>query len=468
MKRYKLHAVAALLIGVALQACKVTKDYVRPELGLPVSFEETTSLLIDSNIREVPNYTAFFQNEELITILDSIMANNFDLLIASENILSAQAALKSIKLNYLPDLNLQINAGLQRLSHNSMMGSFSGGNLLFEDYNIGPSLSWEIDFWGKLRRQREEALATYFTQGEAKRSLRVQLVAQAAQTYYNLLSLDEQLKITKEVEHAMAETLALLEVQYSVGEVNTLAVKQSEAQLAETRALIPEILAAIQAQENALKTLTGSFPARINRSTSLSDPAFAKELSTGVPVHLLANRPDVKQQELALQAASARVGIAKANFYPALKITGQGGLNSVKASDWFSIPASLFGNATAGLTQPIFNRRSIRSAYEQAVHQREAAVLQFRKSVVTAVEEVSTVLVSIEQLAQQRIEVDKRALAMRNAIADAQVLYNFGEANYLEVLTVQQVYFQTKMAKQAILSKEINAYIALYRSLGGS
>lgn len=266
----------------------------------------------------------------------------------------------------------------------------------------------------------------------------------------------------------MHETLSILQIQYGVGDVSALAIKQSEAQLAETRALIPEIKASIKAQENALRTLAGSYPAAIERITFLSNKAFLTSLEAGIPADLLKNRPDVKQQELLLQAANSRVGIAKTEFYPSLKITGQGGLNAIKASKWFSIPASLFGTAAAGLTHPIFNKRNIKSSYEQALHQREASVYEFRKSVLNAVEEVSTSLSNIEQIKEQAVEVNKRKAALDRAIKDAQMLYKYGEANYLEVLTVQQNYFQTELAHTVTIQKEINAYIALYKSLGGN
>ncbi len=452
-----------LLLVAFTQSCKVTKDYARPDLNMPTAFDHAN----DSSVVEFPSYQQFFTDQKLVNLLDRVMEKNPDLLIAAENILATEAMLKSVKLNYLPDINLQINTGVQRLSQNSMMGSFAG-NLLFQEYNLAPAVSWDVDFWGKLKRQREEALSNYLSQAENRRALRVQLIAQTAQAYYNLLSLDEQLRITQEVEQNMQTTLGMLNVQFSVGDVTTIAIKQSEAQLAETRALIPEIKASIKAQENALQTLAGSYPAAVKRLQSFSNTVFKTALVTGVPADLLQNRPDVKQQELQLQAANARVGIAKTEFYPTLKITGQGGLNAIKATNWFAIPASLFGTAAAGLTQPIFNRRSIKSNYEQALHLREASVHAFRKSVLTAVEEVSTSLHNITGIQEQMAEVSNRKTAMNKAISDAQILFKYGEATYLEVLTVQQAYFQTELANALVIQKEINSYIALYKSLGGN
>lgn len=464
MKTLTQYSLMAIFLSGLLQSCKVTQDYQRPELRLPTSFSGASD---NVKTAEIPAYRDFFMDRELIALLDQVMAKNPDLLVASEEILASEAQLKSVKLNYLPDISLQVNTGIQRLSKNSMQASFGGG-VVFQEYNFAPVVSWDVDFWGKLKKQREESLANYLGRAENRRALRVQLIAQAAQAYYNLLSLDEQLKITRQVEKSMQETVGMLQTQYAVGDVTALAIKQAEAQLAETRALIPDITASIKAQENALQALTGNYPDAVKRSGQFGSYAFAADLEAGIPADLLANRPDVKQQELLLQAASARVGIAKTEFYPSLKITAQGGSNATNLANWFSIPGSLFGTAAAGLTQPLFNRRSIRSGYEQAVHQREAAVHAFRKSVVGAVEEVSTALNNIIQVKEQLYEVNNRKKAMDKAIADAQLLYRYGEANYLEVLTVQQSAFQAELAYTAAAQKEINTYIALYKSLGGN
>lgn len=464
-KTFIKKSIPLLLLMGLVQSCKVTRDYVRPELNLPKSFNDLPAKT--DRVVEIPSYGKFFTDENLVTILDSVMANNSDLLIASERILASEAVLKTVKLNYLPDISLQVNAGVQRLSRSSMLGSFGGG-LVFQEYNVGPAVSWDIDFWGKMKRQREEALSNYLSQAENRRALRIQLIAQSAQIYYNLLSLDEQLMITQEVEKSMRETLAMLKTQYAVGEVTSLAIRQSEAQLSETGTLIPEIKAAVKAQENALQTLAGSYPDAVRRSTSLNRKGFSAMLEVGIPAEVLGHRPDVKQQELLLQAANARVGIVRTEFYPSLKITAQAGSNATNIAHWLTVPASLFGNAAAGLTQPIFNKRKIKSEYEQALHQREAAVQEFRKSVLMAVEEISTSLSTIEYLKAQLAEINNRKAAMNKAISDAQILYKYGEANYLEVLTVQQSYFQTELAYTLAKQKEINAYLALYKSLGGN
>ncbi|WP_126972750.1 efflux transporter outer membrane subunit [Gynurincola endophyticus] len=460
MKCINILGCIIIITAIALQSCVVGEKYKRPEMNLPTAYEADSLIRVDT----IPAYKTFFEDPYLVSLLDSVIVNNLNLKVAEENILITEQTLRQVKLNYLPDLNLQLNFGLQRLSQNSLTGSFVQ-NLTFKDFTFGPTLSWEIDLWGRIKKQKEEALANYLSQAEARRGIRVQLIKQAALSYYSLLSLDEQLQIAQKVERTMDSTMQILQTQYEVGDVTSVAVKQAEAQLAETRSLIPEIKASIRAQEIALKVLSANYPAAVLRA-DIFEPS-AKKFDAGVPAGLLGNRPDVNQAEYALIAANAQLGIAKTNFYPTVSITAQGGLNSIKASEWFSIPSSLFANAIGGLTQPLFNKKRIKAAYEQAKHQREASVHQFRNTVVTAVGEVSTELSNLELTETQMIEITNRRNAISAAVDEALYAYTVGEISYLEVLTIQQSYFQAELAYSALKLKQIGALINLYAAIGG-
>lgn len=460
MKRINISGAIILFTATVMQSCVVGEKYKRPEMNLPIAYEADSLTGIDT----IPAYKTFFEDPYLVGLLDSVIANNLNLKVAEENILITEQTLKQVKLNYLPDLNLQLNFGLQRLSQNSLTGSFVQ-NLTFKDFTFGPTLSWEIDLWGHIKKQKEQALANYLNQAEARRGIRVQLIKQAALSYYSLLSLDEQLQIAQKVERTMDSTLQILQTQYEVGDLTSVAVKQAEAQLAETRSLIPEIQASIRAQEIALKALSANYPATVRRA-AIFEPS-AKKFDAGIPANLLGNRPDVNQAEYSLIAANAQLGIAKTNFYPTVSITAQGGLNSIKASEWFSIPSSLFANAIGGLTQPLFNKKRIRAAYEQAKHQREASVHQFRNTVVMAVGEVSTELSNFELTEKQMLEMTNRRNAISAAVDEALYAYTVGEISYLEVLTIQQSYFQAELAYSALKLKQITALINLYAAIGG-
>ncbi|MEG1229817.1 MAG: TolC family protein, partial [Flavobacterium sp.] len=189
--------------------------------------------------------------------------------------------------------------------------------------------------------------------------------------------------------------------------------------------------------------------------------------AVGIPSSLVSRRPDVKSAELALKAANANVGITKADLYPALRITAQGGVNSFEASNWFNIPASLFGTVAGGLTQPLLNNKKVRTQYNIAVAEREKAVISFRQSVLVAVSEVSDALVKVEKLQQQETFLQEKVKTLQQAIKNANLLFKNGMAEYLEVLTAQANLLQSELELADIKRQQLTANTDLYRALGG-
>jgi outer membrane protein TolC len=220
-------------------------------------------------------------------------------------------------------------------------------------------------------------------------------------------------------------------------------------------------------QEDALSILTGTLPRGIARGKTLDEVPVRENLSAGVPAELVSHRPDVRNYELALTVANANVGITKASLYPSLTITAQGGLNSFKASNWFNIPGSLFGIVGGGLTQPIFQRKQLKTQYELAQVDREKSVIQFRQSVLIAVGEVSDALAKIAKLKEQQAVAVKRVATLRLAITNANSLFRNGLANYLEVITAQSNVLQSELELASIKKGQLTAEVELYRSLGG-
>jgi outer membrane protein TolC len=201
--------------------------------------------------------------------------------------------------------------------------------------------------------------------------------------------------------------------------------------------------------------------------TSIRDFDIPQQISAGIPVDMVQFRPDVRASELALQSANARVGIAQANMYPSFTITASGGLNSLLLSSWFSVPASLFGILNGTITQPIFKRRELKTAFELAKIEREKSVISFRQSVLYAVEEVSNALVSVEKLRIQSEIASARADTLQNVTRNAMLLFKSGMANYLDVVTAQATALQSQLDVVDIKRRQISAYVELYRSLGG-
>ena len=411
-----------------------------------------------------------FTDAILQKLIDSAIKNNYDMQIALKNSESSLLLFKQIKFNYTPEVNLNISANTNRPSDNSLNGltlvQFLGTNHI-ADYNAGLSLSWEADIWGKIRNQRKAALAQYLQTDEARRAIQTNIVSAVSQGYYNLLMLDEQLDIARRNVRLNDSTLRIIRLQLRAGQVSSLAVQQAEAQQLAAAQLLPEFEQNIVLQENALRILTGALPGKIERGTRLNQLSVTENIPAGLPSKVVSRRPDVRSAELALTIADANVGFNKANMYPVLNITAAGGINSFKSSNWFNIPASLFGTVTGSVLQPVFNRKKLKTQYEVSKVEREKVVFQFRKSVLNAVGEVSDALVKIEKLKEQQATAANRVTTLQQATGNANLLFSNGMANYLEVITAQSNVLQSELDLASIKRRQLSAVAELYRSLGG-
>jgi len=391
--------------------------------------------------------------------------------IAIKNLEASDLLVKQVKWNNVPQIDLGVTANTQRPSDNSITGrSLSQAGIKtkqIEDYSANASLSWEADIWGKIRNQNKTAVATYLQTAEAKKLVQTNIVAGVSQGYYNLLMLDDQLGIAKKNVVLNDSTLRIIKLQYDAGQVTSLAVQQAEAQRQAAAELVPQFERDITLQENALQILAGSLPGKIERTASLNDIRFADNLSAGVPSAILSRRPDVRSQELALTIANANVGINKAQMYPALRITAEGGVNSFKASNWFNIPASLFGIVGGSLVQPLLDHKELKTNYEVAKVNREKTVIQFRQTVLVAVGEVSDAMVKIEKLKAQQTIAEDRLKTLQKAISNSNLLFQNGMANYLEVITAQGNVLQSELELASIKRSELSAVSELYKALGG-
>ncbi|XZF14914.1 efflux transporter outer membrane subunit [Chitinophagaceae bacterium MMS25-I14] len=456
-----------LLLLSVLTACKVSKD-IPAQAAVPGQFRNAAAADTGS-IAAIP-WKNFFTDASLQQLIDSAIVKNYDMQIAEKNIESAQLLLKQAKWGYVPDVSLAASANTSRPSDNSLNGiSLSQflGKKHIEDYTIGGNLSWEADIWGKVRNQKRKARAAYLQSREAKDALQTNIVANVSQGYYNLLMLDAQLAVAQENLALNDSTVRIMHLQFTAGEVTSLAVQQAEAQRLVAAQLVPQLQQNITLQENALSILTGTMPGRIERDASLAQLSVPEKLSAGIPATMLSHRPDIKIYEAAVSIANANVGLTKAAMYPSLSITAAGGLNSFKASNWFNMPASLFGTVAGSLAAPVLQRRQLRTQYQLAKTDREKAVIQFRQAVLVAVGEVSDALVKLEQLKEQEAIVATRVQTLQSAIGNANLLFKNGMANYLEVITAQGNTLQSELELASIKRQQLSAVTDLYRSLGG-
>ena len=467
---YKIYTML-LLAAVVTTSCKVSKDVDAPTDAYPEKYRDAAAApATDTTSAADIQWKAFFAEKDLVQLIDSAVAKNYDLQLAQKNIEIAQLRLSQSKWNNVPQLNLGVTATSSRPSDNSLNG-ISLNQFLdkkhIEDYTISAGLSWEADIWGKIKSQNKASLALYLQSEEARKALQTAIVANVAKGYYNLLMLDSQLKIAKENLTLNDNTLALIRLQFGSGQVNSLAVQQAQAQRLIAAQLVPQLQQNIAIQENALSILAGSFPSAKQRENTLEGIELKKNLATGVPSVLVSKRPDVKSAQLALQQANARVGITRASLYPSLTITAAGGLNSFETSNWFNIPGSLFGAVAGGLTQPLLNSRKLRTQYKIAQTEREQTVLLFRKQVLVAVGEVSDALVQIEKLDDQQGIAQERVETLQQATKNANMLFQNGMATYLEVIVAQGNILQSQLELASVKRQLLSANVELYRSLGG-
>jgi NodT family efflux transporter outer membrane factor (OMF) lipoprotein len=467
MKKYFNASIISMLL-VVLAGCSVPKDTAKLPPQLPANFRNALSA--DSTSIADLQWKDYFTDPSLQQLIDTAIVKNYDLLIALKNIEAAQRLLSQTRYAYLPDVKLQTGVTVNRPSDNSLSGlSLSQflGKSYVEDYTTGIGISWEADIWGKIKNQKSGALAAYLQTGEARKAVQTNMVANIAKGYYNLLMLDAQLAVAKKNAVLNDSTLQIVKLQYNAGQVTELAVQQTEAQRLAAVQLIPQFEQAIAVQENALSLLAGTLPEYIRRSTILANVLVPGNLATGLPSAMVSRRPDVKQHELALTIANAKMGIAQANMYPSLSITAGSGVNAFKASNWFSIPASLFGTVSGGIAAPLFQRKQLQTQYYIAKVEREKTVIQFRQSVLMAVGEVSDAMVKIQKLQEQQAAASLRRNTLEKAIRNAQLLFKNGMATYLEVLSAQSNLLQSELETDAIRKAQLSENVELYRALGG-
>jgi multidrug efflux system outer membrane protein len=438
------------------------------KVELPESYRNTTAT-DTTNIADI-KWKSFFSETDLVALIDIALAKNNNLQIAEKNITIANLQYKQAKLGNIPQVNAFVNATTSRLSENSLNGiniNNSLGKNHIEDFSAGLNLSWEADIWGKIKNQKKSALAGYMQTTEAKKALQTSVVAAVSNGFYDLLMLDAQLEIAKKTLVLNDSTLFVVNLQYEAGQVNLLAKQQTEAQRLIAAQLIPELEKNIQIQENALSVLTGSFPEAKKRESLLNILAVKDKLSAGIPSQLLNKRPDVKSAELELKIANANVQITKASLYPSLNITAVSGVNSFELSNWFNIPASLFGSVAGGLTAPLLNSKKLKTRYKIAKVEQEQSILRFKQTVLVAVGEVSNALTKIDKQEKKYTIANERVETLKKSIVNANMLFKNGMATYLEVIIAQSYLLQAELELASIKKDRLIANVELYRALGG-
>lgn len=460
-----------LLIGVAtlvLASCSVRKEYTRADLAIPEKYNQQEKVTGDTIV--LP-WKTFFRDPKLINLIEKALIKNNELHIALKNIEQLDLAYKQAKNTLMPTLDFSAGANRSWASKNSLNGSLNEqftGNKYLDDFSATLRLSWEVDIWGKAKMQKESAAAEYFAQKENFNAIKSRIIVQVAQAYYNLISLDEQLKIAQKNIELSDKTLQMMKLQYTAGQINSLAIQQSEAQKKTAELLVPLAQQNISVQENALSILCGEYPAPVERSEHLINMMNENPLSSGVPAQLLSRRPDLKAAEYNVISFNAKTGLAKAAMYPNISLSPQVGVNSFKVNTWFDLPGSLTKTLAANLAMPLLQKRQLKTAYETTIIEQEKAVITFKQTLMTAVGEVSDAMAKSKGSDERLALLDERTKILEKGTNDALKLYKSGMATYLEVITAQNNKLQNDLEQTSVILEKLNAEIDLFRALGGA
>jgi len=462
-----MRALVILLVASAAAGCTVGPDYKRPIVTVPDTYRGAAALeptapnavpIADQAWWEV------FQDEQLQGLIRTALQQNFDLRIAATRILQARAQLGITRADQFPTVDAGASATRSRVPKSTV--PFPLDAYQINDFQLTPSVSWEIDFWGKFRRATEAARASLLASEWGRRAVATSLISQVATAYFELRAFDLQLDIATQTLASRRESLRLTEVTAAGGATSLVDVRQAEQLVFNAAATIADLERQIAQQENSISVLLRRNPGDVPRGVPLEQQTHLPEVPTGLPSTLLERRPDIRQAEQQLIAANANIGVAKAAYFPQISLTGSGGVQSAALSALFTTPAGLW-SVGAGLTQSIFNAGRIRSRVALSKAEQEEAVLAYQQTIQQSLREVSDALVGYRKGRDFREQQQSLNRAATDARRLADIRYRGGATSYLEVLDSDTRMFSAQLdVAQAELS-ELLSLVQVYRALGG-
>lgn len=445
--------IISTLILAVLSGCSVYRKYPRTAevdsnlYGKEYSSEDSTSIATLS-------WKELFTDTCLQRLIDTALVHNTDLGTARLHVEQAEAALLTARLSYLPSVNVGAEGGLAGWD-----GSTS------KTYNINGAASWEIDIFGKITAAKREARASLEKSYAYRQAVQTSLVASVASTYYTLLMLDEQIIITEQTLQSWERTVSTLRSLMRAGKANDAAVLQAEANRATLEASLLSMRKSLKETENAMCLLLAQIPGSVERG-KLAGQTFPDSVSIGIPVQLLANRPDVREAEMSLAKAFYATNVARAAFYPSVNLSGSAGWTNNGGGVVLN-PGQWLLNAIGSLTQPLFNHGTNIANLKIAKAEQEIAALPFQQKLLAAGSEVNNALVAL-QTARERLAINSQSVvSLQEAVRKTELLMRHSSVNYLEVLTAQQSLLDVQKSLAQDKFDEIQGIISLYHALGG-
>jgi outer membrane protein, multidrug efflux system len=461
-----------LLAGLLLiVGCKAGPNYKRPTVSTPADFRGALAPEIAAGGTTTiadQQWTSIFGDPALQSLVKEALDNNLDLKIAAERVLEAQSQLGIARSQQYPSVSaggsysaLQLPASFATKNSDGTKSAtfFNGG---------GPSASaaWNLDFWGLYRRQSEAARADLLATGWAQRATRVAIVEDVAEAYFQLRSLDAQLEITNKTIGARTDSLKLVATLQKYGAGSLADTRQAEELLHAAEANLPELRRQIALQENILSLLLGRNPGDVTRGLSVGEQPHPAQVPVGVPSELLERRPDIQQAEQRLIAANARIGVAKAQFFPNISLSSLGGAASSQLQSVLS-GKSTYWYAAASLSEPVFDGGRIRSNYHLSQQQQQEMLLEYRKTILNALKDVSSSLASYREVRERRSSKAQQVESATDAVRLARIRYSGGDTSYLEVLTTDTDLYEAQLSLSQAQEVEALSIVQLYVALGG-
>lgn len=445
-----------MMIVMILVSCKVIEKYKRPEGIVDNSLYRDVKTADTTTIANIP-WKLIFNDTLLQGLIQEGIDNNLDLKIALARIKQSQANLQQNNALFYPALIGHADGSDQKLP-NSRAGSVS--------YQLYGSTSWEADIWGKLKSSKRVALAALLQSYAYERAVQTQLVSDIASNYYTLLALDAQLAVTQKTVTNRTLDVEVMKQLKESDVVTGAAVVQSEANLYSAEVTIPDLRQNIRVVENAMCILIGRNPGSVSRD-SLNNQQILNGLQTGVPAQLLANRPDVQEAEYQLRYNFELTNVAKTYFYPSLTITAEGGLADENIFQLFNTPF-VFGNIVGGLVQPVFNQGLNKQRLKIAQAKQEEYIATFKKTILNAGQEVSNALYDYQAATDKmKIRLQQISFLQKSVEFTKELLKYSANTNYTDVLTSEQSLLAARLNSVSDKLQQLQANVALYRSLGG-
>jgi multidrug efflux system outer membrane protein len=456
-------ASLALLLTLAAGCATVGPNYSRPKTDVPDAFRGSSAAPVPSAASVADQaWSSLYVDEPLRELITTALQQNYDLRIAASRILQAQAQAGIARSNRFPTVDAQGIAQGQRTS----VGTSNGEARTVGIIQLGGTLSWEPDFWGKYQRANESARAQILASEWGRRAVASTLVAEVAAGYFALRAADLDVDIATRALETRRESLRLTQVRESGGATTLVDVRQAEQLVYGATARITDLQRQIEQQENFLSVLVGRLPGSIVRGRALTEQPHAPQLPAGLPADLLERRPDIQQAEQSLVAANAEIGVARANFFPRIALTGSGGVASTALAALFSGPAAAW-TAAASITQPIFNAGRNQAQLALAEARRDEATIAYQRTIQQAFREVADALVAYRRTRELRETQEQLVASARDARRLADIRYQGGASSYLEVLDSDTRLFDAENDLTQARLGELQGFVEIYRALGG-